>query len=240
MKWWTVTVFVLLVSVPLEGRADTSELIESSFSGGGAGYSTVNGSSSIYSPTSGGNPGSYWRTATTVDPVGPDGWFISYTYDTELTFAPGPVRRIVGIDYAEDSKMFSGDPAGMRSGLVILQGSGRYFLNSPLTVNQSNWTTQTLSDLQPTDFHWFTGIGFQPQYNPDFSPGADPMIFGWYHRLDRFDGVGRTVDAGVDNIRITIHCVPEPTSCVLAGAGAAMLLAASARRRRRGIQTAAH
>ncbi len=234
MKRWSVTVFVALVGIPLVGRADTFELVKSSFSGGGAGYATVNGSGSIYSPTSGGNPGSYWRTALTVDPADPgiDGWFIAYDYDLALTFDPSAHGGIRGIDYSEDSKMFSGDAAGLSSGLVILQGSGRYFLRSPLTVNQSDWTTQTLANLQPTDFYWFTGQGFQSQYNPDFSPDADPMFFGVYRRLDLSNGIGRTVDAGIDNLRIAIRCVPEPASGGLAGIGVTALVVASVRRRR--------
>ena len=211
MRRWFNTAALMLCLAPLVSKANTVEFFQDP-GGGGAFYGS--GGGSLATHVTGGNPGQYRFVDFTV-PAGPS-WAIAYSTYLDLVFDPSTHGAVTGIDFSQDSKLFvATDPNGMESGLVLLQTPFTYFLKPAVLVTTGGWSTQTLTSLQPEDFVPFGGISFLEGYHPDFSANAPPMAFGFYQQLSHDPEVVRHFAAGFDNIRISVHYVPEPAGMML-------------------------
>jgi hypothetical protein len=167
---------------------------------------------------SGGNPGSYRRVVDTLEDApgsGERSRLAGFHVRLGASYNPQVEGAIDWIVYAEDSIMFSGHGQGQGTGLILLQ-DGNVYIPGGLFVNQNQWTTQTLSKLEETDFvRVLPNLDLDPTQNPDFSATGSTIEFGFSRTNSTCLGcLGYTIDAGIDNWSVSIVPIPERTGSV--------------------------
>lgn len=128
--------------------------------------------------------------------------------------------------------MRGGASSEVEAGLMLEQGN-RFFVNRWQSPFGTTWETRARDSLSSSDFIAITqtpGGGFDATSHPDFSPQGQPIKFGAYFLGLRFPTSMFSAEAGVDNWRVDIRFVPEPTTLAL---GSVALLALAALRRRK-------
>lgn len=187
----------------------------------------------------GGNPGSYWDVAITLNATTPDlGTALVgvFSINSTAVYDPSVSGAIASIDYSEDSILLSTLNASIGGGQsaapALLQNGILYTLTLSTGVfatPDTTWTSHQLMGLTAADF-------FSGTLNPDFSVTGAPIEFGFWRAISHPTGnpiQGRT--GGIDNWTLTVNSastVPEPATLSLLSFGL-LGVGFAARRRRR-------
>ena len=107
-----------------------------------------------------------------------------------------------------------------QDGIVYLTGLGQI-------LNGVGWENRSATSLFATSLRGQVGNMGDPNLNPDFSSSGGPIEFGFSASNGTFGE--STNNGGVDNWRVTLHLVPEPSPAMLT---MVILLAGVALRRR--------
>lgn len=169
---------------------------------------------------SGGNPGESLIVEHYHDvdrdefdqPINGDGETFLQSYFTEqsVSYTPSTSGQIASLTFSVDYR--TTDPFTTIFFDVSDLNGGNSAGFTSLTTD-GNWHTLSVSGLTQADFS-----------GRDFS-GSDPLSFG-FGALSSYDATfdATTFAMDVDNFTVTVNPVPEPTSALLAGLGAAALL----------------
>lgn len=147
----------------------------------------------------GGNPGGYrhmahiWETSGSVS---------VRHFNTAAVFDPGAAGNceIDRIDYTEDRARIDPQTAtgSVGSNVILRQGGRLFYIADSEAVTGEGWMRFLREGLRPADF--------LPEPGPDYSADGGPIEFG-YLRTNTTGATTRTIEHGIDNWRIEIHCV---------------------------------
>jgi hypothetical protein len=172
-------------------------------------------SGSVSRSASGGNPGAFLAGSHTIF-FGDTAW--TGGLKTDFTYDPSIEGGINGIDFGGDLRTNAGAVAWQ---LVVEQAGTRYY-SFPFGAYPTSavWQAVERTGLTASDFDtnpWAGEGGQVPDgFMPDFSVGADPLMFGFMFGNRVFFG-SATTTFDLDNFRLEIDSatVPVPPTAVL-------------------------
>lgn len=160
----------------------------------------------------------------------------------DFTYLPSALGAIQSIDIEADVKSL---PLGAYGWQVVISQSGNLYFSVPigaftydqfdpswervaLITNDAPWTHVVRRTLRAVDFSadpWDLAagnVGFGS--HPDFGANSAPLTFGFAFGNRVLGNATLTNNLGLDNFKLTITPVPEPSSSVLAITGLVLLI----------------
>ena len=141
------------------------------------------------------------------------------------TYDPQGQGAVSEVAYREDNIVFEPPFPGAAAGVaVLLRQAGQDYVAGWSSYSNTTWQSWEIAGLTETDFVNRSGG------HPDFSASAAPIDLGYL----RWNGTTAGYDRqhGIDNWEVTITPIPEPSTLVLLGVGAAGLAGYACRKTR--------
>ncbi len=191
---------------------------------------TTNGTPTAGQVSSGGNPGAYRSNSLTATGGAGTTTVDTFSFRNGFSYSPSTQGAIGQWTLSVDDRKIS-QTSGFNGliGLAVRQNGTLYRTNQLFDPATSAWLTFSYPPTpDPNAFIQVSGPG---PATPDFSNGG-PIDFGYYVPFVVASAAASgTETVGVDNFQISITPVPEPSTVLLAGAGAVGILGRWGRRR---------
>ena len=137
------------------------------------------------------------------------------------SFDPGEDGTIISVDFFWEGISINSSAGAVGYGSLVVQDGIAYIRGGGQTLNGVGWEGYSQTGLVGNSF-----FNIFDSSAPDFSDAGAPLQFGFFASNGTFGDSFN--DGGVDNWRVVINFIPEPSTALLVATG---LIGLAARRR---------